>query len=251
MADIDISGLHKGAVVAALFNASRPQGLGALNASPGLITPQIGEKILAHHGGGKLDYVQGRVMKVDVSGDTLDPSFYDRDLGEGAAAAAIEPLRSESARRPPPPDIHAVLMATTEMFRKGEEVIDHPPDHAGIRVTEVFSMPHEKDAAEGLDMVDLHFVKVGVKPREAESHRDELLAWCRAYPEPNRLAGGPSYIEIGAIIGSQDDAFRLFALGQHLDFWEVITPELLGLSGADARTVAGRGFVMITGWKGA
>lgn len=35
------------------------------------------------------DYLQGRVMKVDLAGDELDPRLYDRDNGEGAARRAI------------------------------------------------------------------------------------------------------------------------------------------------------------------
>jgi hypothetical protein len=41
------------------------------------------------------DYLQGRVMKIDIEGDELDPRLYDRDLGEGAAAAALAPLLKE------------------------------------------------------------------------------------------------------------------------------------------------------------
>ncbi len=39
------------------------------------------------------DYVKGRVMKVHISGDELYPGLYDRDNGEGAAAAAIDAIR--------------------------------------------------------------------------------------------------------------------------------------------------------------
>lgn len=35
------------------------------------------------------DYLHGRVMKVGLSGDTLDPRLYDRDNGKGAALAAL------------------------------------------------------------------------------------------------------------------------------------------------------------------
>ena len=35
------------------------------------------------------DYLKGRVMKVDLSGDKLNPFLYDRDNGQGAAAAAL------------------------------------------------------------------------------------------------------------------------------------------------------------------
>ena len=36
------------------------------------------------------DYLKGRVMKIDLSGDSeLDPRLYDRDNGAGAAERAI------------------------------------------------------------------------------------------------------------------------------------------------------------------
>lgn len=146
-------------------------------------------------------------------------------------------------------DIFPLLKETTTMFRKGEEVIDKVV--LGVQVREIFAMPHESEAPEELDMFDLHFIKVGVKPREAEElvNVNRLLSWLTAYPQPDRLAGGPSYIEIGAVIGDQDAALCLFALGAHLKLWKIITPETLHLEGEDADMAAGRGLVMISGWK--
>lgn len=40
------------------------------------------------------DYVAGRVIKCDLIGDSFDPRLFDRDNGEGAAAAAIRNLRN-------------------------------------------------------------------------------------------------------------------------------------------------------------
>lgn len=39
------------------------------------------------------DYVDGHVIKCDLSGDEFNPALFDRDCGEGAAAKAIENLR--------------------------------------------------------------------------------------------------------------------------------------------------------------
>jgi hypothetical protein len=46
------------------------------------------------------DYVGGRPLKIDITGDELDPRLYDRDQGEGAAAMAISELTGSSAPRP-------------------------------------------------------------------------------------------------------------------------------------------------------
>lgn len=90
---IDISGLDKGAVLAALYNASRVQGMGFLQAKSGEMTPEEGAEIIARMGL-YFDYLHGKVLKIDLAGDTLDPRLYDRDLGQGAAARAIEGLRT-------------------------------------------------------------------------------------------------------------------------------------------------------------
>ncbi len=42
------------------------------------------------------DYLAGRVMKIDLSGDELDPRLYDRDLGQGAAERTIDALRRKT-----------------------------------------------------------------------------------------------------------------------------------------------------------
>lgn len=88
---IDISKLDKAEVLAALYNNSRQQGMGFLNPrgrEP--LTKEQAAELLKE--GTYFDYLAGRVMKVELSGDTLDPWFYDRDNGTGAASRAIESL---------------------------------------------------------------------------------------------------------------------------------------------------------------
>lgn len=85
---IDISKLDKAEVLTALYNASKQQGMGFLN-------PRGREPLSKQEAAELLkqttyfDYLAGRVMKVDLSEDMLDPGLYDRDNGYGAAAAAI------------------------------------------------------------------------------------------------------------------------------------------------------------------
>lgn len=40
------------------------------------------------------DYLKGRVMKVELAGDDVDPWLYDRDNGQGAFARVIDELRA-------------------------------------------------------------------------------------------------------------------------------------------------------------
>ena len=82
---IDISGMDKAEVLQKLHAASFQQGMGVLH-KDGLTYEQAQELIKQDP---RFDYLHGRVMKVDLSGDTLDPRLYDRDNGEGAAARAL------------------------------------------------------------------------------------------------------------------------------------------------------------------
>lgn len=85
---MDISQLDKAAVLAALYNHARPQGMGFLHFDLTPMTIEEARQIIAS-GQTYFDYVKGRVMKVDLSKDFLDTRLYDRDNGPGAAENAI------------------------------------------------------------------------------------------------------------------------------------------------------------------
>jgi hypothetical protein len=85
---IDLRGKNKAEVLAKLYNASMPLGLGAFFATSGEMSVEEAQSLL-DTGQTYFDYVRGRVMKVDLGGDELDPRLYGRDNGPGAAAAAI------------------------------------------------------------------------------------------------------------------------------------------------------------------
>lgn len=167
--------------------------------------------------------------------------------------------------------LYAILKDTTEQFRKGEvfegtpalveqakaaAASGNPKSLTAGGVLEVYMMPHVDDAEKergggvgaGLEMVDLEFVMVGVNKARAEARRAELIGILNSWPAPERLAGGPSYIEVGGIIGDQGAAFQLFALGKVLGLWDLITPTSMGFAGPEARDMAGSGFIMITGY---
>lgn len=88
MDEIDITGMDKAEVLAKLYNAARAQGMGLLHYDPQPMTADEAQKIL-DAGHKYFDYLKGRVMKVRLGGDTLDPRLYDRDNGKGAAARAL------------------------------------------------------------------------------------------------------------------------------------------------------------------
>lgn len=85
---INIKGKSKAKVLAALYNYSHIQGLGFLQARPGLMTEEQAERLLKEQT--YFDYLYGKVMKVDLSGDTFNPRLYDRDNGQGAAEVALK-----------------------------------------------------------------------------------------------------------------------------------------------------------------
>lgn len=134
-----------------------------------------------------------------------------------------------------------ILEATTQQFRKGPPVV--MSDH----VTEVFDMPHKDDASPALLSVDMEFLCVGVDLVAAATHRAALIELLDEHADEFEI--GPSYIRTGALIGDQGMALRLFALGQALGLWKVITPHMLGLEGEEARRAAGAGYVMINGYE--
>ena len=88
---IDIKGLDQGHVLKVLHDSSRVQGLGWLAASSVQITIDECRELLVNHS--YFDYLRGKVMKIQLGGDQLDPRLYDRDNGQGAAARAIDTIR--------------------------------------------------------------------------------------------------------------------------------------------------------------
>ena len=50
------------------------------------------QKIVAE-GNLHFNYLEGRVMKINISGDEMDPRCYDRDNGQGAALKVVTALR--------------------------------------------------------------------------------------------------------------------------------------------------------------
>jgi hypothetical protein len=88
---IDIADINKVDLLYALWLRSTPASFFSFQ---GLPSPSFdraaAEKAVTDY----IDYFQGRCIKMDLSGNTTDPRLYDRDMGEGAAAAIVAKLRS-------------------------------------------------------------------------------------------------------------------------------------------------------------
>ena len=87
---MDISKYDKADVLRVLYDNAKPLGMGFLHFQSGNMSREEASTCLKH--GTYFDYVHGRVMKVDFSGNELDTRLYNRDNGPDAAEKAIGSL---------------------------------------------------------------------------------------------------------------------------------------------------------------
>jgi len=95
---ISIAGLNRADVLAVLYNAAKPQGLGFLHYDPTPMERAEAEALISEYT--YFDYLKGRVMKIDLSGDEIDATWFDHDNGAGTAALAIKNLRERGEVNP-------------------------------------------------------------------------------------------------------------------------------------------------------
>lgn len=95
MNTVNIAGLDKAVLLVALYNASQQQGLGFLNPA-GCQSLALADARAALAQSSYFDYLNGRVMKVELSGDELNTWAYNRDNGPGAAEAVVTSLRTSA-----------------------------------------------------------------------------------------------------------------------------------------------------------
>lgn len=107
---VDLKGLDKAAVLAALYNGAKPLGASFLQYDPTPMNIEEARALLEKTKG--FDYLNGRVMKVDLSGDQMESRLYDRDNGENSAKAFIDSLRETSD--PNNSSIHAHHVSETK-----------------------------------------------------------------------------------------------------------------------------------------
>lgn len=86
---MNIKGIDKVKLLIALYNAAKVPGLGLIHYIPIPMDEREAEIVLLQSSDMYFDYLNGRVMKVDISGDYLNTRLYNRDNGEGAAEKAI------------------------------------------------------------------------------------------------------------------------------------------------------------------
>jgi hypothetical protein len=90
---ISIKGLDKAVVLQALHSASKAQSMGFMHFDPkGLSLAECNQVLESDT---YVDYLQGRVIKVDFSGEEIDPYLFDRDNGTGALERVVSEVRSK------------------------------------------------------------------------------------------------------------------------------------------------------------
>ena len=91
MSRINISGISKPKLLAALYNNACPLGMGYLQYTPEPMTEEQAEELLKTQT--YFDYHKGRVMKVNFSTDDLYTGGYNMDNGEGSCERIVESVR--------------------------------------------------------------------------------------------------------------------------------------------------------------
>lgn len=121
--EIDITGIDKAELLAALYNEARPVGYGRLHYTPEPMTVEQARIVLgtatkegewapltpsniegaAYCSAGvyRFDYIKGRSIKVEFAGNVLRRAdLYDRDAGPGAAQRIVNEVRAQTREQP-------------------------------------------------------------------------------------------------------------------------------------------------------
>jgi hypothetical protein len=83
-------------ILAGLYNAAKPQGMGFLHYQADPMTVEEARKMLDDEGGVvHLDYLKGRVMKCTIDDNGVQSTrLYDRDNGDGTADCVLTSLET-------------------------------------------------------------------------------------------------------------------------------------------------------------
>ncbi|KAK2812814.1 hypothetical protein FQN50_001143 [Emmonsiellopsis sp. PD_5] len=122
---VDIRGIPKRDLIRALWENSKAAGLYAPLAIYGF-GPRLDLEAATDHvenSTGYFDYLDGRVMKCNLSGDEVNVWGYDRDNGSGAFARVVEDLRKKLLAETAPQPASRYRYTTP---------YDPPPPHSHI-----------------------------------------------------------------------------------------------------------------------
>jgi hypothetical protein len=104
---------------------------------------------------------------------------------------------------------------------------------------------------EAFSPFDVHFFIVQVLRDKADQSKQEIIKILQGNLESEyakfEYGAEVGYIHMGAVLGSQESALRLFGLGEYLGLWTVLHPKrmLPFLSDEEANNIAGIGMVTV------
>lgn len=133
---IDIHNADRAEILVALYNRARPQGMGFMHHIPEPMDIDDARNLItdAQRAGKRIyfDYLNGRVMKVDLSSSPLYVRLYDRDNGRGAAASALRDVAGvevpDKAYVGNRYDSENVVSVNGEKLLPRNQIVNHSPD---------------------------------------------------------------------------------------------------------------------------
>ena len=123
-------GLTRVQILAALYNASRPQGMGFLHYDAKPMTELDAQRLLDENKEGYFDYLYGRVMKVCLGRPGVEVRLYDRDNGPGAAQRAVDAYAEQRMSDIAKQHVQGVLDAA----KQAKEMMKQPTTVSGGQV---------------------------------------------------------------------------------------------------------------------
>jgi hypothetical protein len=133
---VNIKGLDKARVLKALYdNSSYVRGLNHAPADPKFVTVEHCAQLLEKQT--CFDYLYGRLMAVDLSGDEFDENMYDFVCGDGAAQKAVDSVRGEREDgEKNGPNLEEKTRRTTDALEKITNILwELQPDECFAAVT--------------------------------------------------------------------------------------------------------------------
>lgn len=143
---INITGMKKEYVLLALYRAAKPKGIGELFTQTEMPLSAAAE-LVKNNPSLYFDYVNGRPLKVDLSGDEFDPYLYDRDNGEGVAQEACARYKSFIK--------HRLMAEDLEGDKINERLLSSKLDDYDQVLTERFNLPTLVDLGEGAKITSI------------------------------------------------------------------------------------------------
>ena len=93
MSRVNIKGIDKSELLAALYNNAKQQGMGFLNPQGAVkMTKEEAQGLIERSAKLHFVYLKGRALKVGLGKDDMCTDHYDRDNGQGAAERVVNSL---------------------------------------------------------------------------------------------------------------------------------------------------------------